>query len=71
MTHSQFVTLRSALVSSSILIERDLAKAKNKAETRYVQRMAQKIDAGLRIMNSLADERTDQPQERLAMEAAS
>jgi hypothetical protein len=46
------------------LVDRDLSKAKNMQETRYVKRMAEKIDAGLRALDRLADERTDQPREK-------
>jgi len=62
MTLSQFLTVRGALVNASILIERDLAKAKNVQETRYVRRIAEKITAGLRTLDSIENERTDQPQ---------
>lgn len=62
MTLTQFLTIRSGLVTSSILIERDLAKAKNVQETRYIRRMAAKIDAGLRALDSIENERTDLPQ---------
>ncbi len=71
MNLSQFLTVRGALVSASILIERDLAKAKNVQETRYVRRIAGKIDAGLRTLDSLESERTDQPQpKQLALQKA-
>lgn len=61
MTTTQFLTIRGGLVSASVLIERDLAIAKNVQQTRYVKRVAEKIDAGLRTLDSLAEERTDQP----------
>lgn len=72
MTLTQFLTIRSGLVSSSILIERDLAKAKNVQETRYIRRMAAKIDAGLRTLDSIENERTDltQPKQQLALQAS-
>lgn len=61
MTTTQFLTIRGGLQSASILVDRDLSLAKNTQETRYVKRMAEKIDAGLRTLDSLEGERTDQP----------
>lgn len=61
MTTTQFLTIRGGLVSASILIERDLSIAKNVRETRYVKRMAEKIDAGLRTLDSLDPEGFSEP----------
>ena len=61
MTTPEFLAIRGALVSASILIERDLAKAVSVQETRFVRRFADRIDAGLRTLDALAGERTDLP----------
>ena len=61
MTTPEFLAIRGALVSASILIERDLAKAVSVQETRFVRRIAGRIDAGLRALEALAGERTDLP----------
>jgi len=61
MTTPEFLAIRGALLSAGILIERDLAKAVSVQETRFVRRIAGRIDAGLRTLDALAGERTDLP----------
>lgn len=61
MTTPEFLTIRGALLSASILLERDLAKATSVQETRFLRRITGKIDAGLRTIDALAGERTDLP----------
>jgi len=66
MTTSEFLSIQSGLVSASILIDRDLQRAKNTQETRYIRRMAEKIDAGLRTLKSIEGDRIDLPRVKQA-----
>ncbi len=71
MTTSQFLKIRSALVTASILAGVGVQKATTVAQTKYYRRSEALIDEGLRTIDSPEGERTDQPrQKQLAMEVA-
>lgn len=64
MTTPQFLKLRKALVTASILSDVAIVKATTVAQTKYYQRCRADIDEGLRVIDSLEGERTDQPQQK-------
>ena len=64
MTTSQFLKIRSALVTASILAGVGVQKATTVAQTKYYRRSEALIDEGLRTIDSLESERTDQPQQK-------
>jgi hypothetical protein len=64
MTTPQFLKIRSALVTASILADIAVLKATTAAQTKYYHRSRSAIDEGLRTIDALEGERTDQPQQK-------
>jgi hypothetical protein len=64
MTTSQFLKIRSALTTASILADASRTKAKSVQETRHYRRWAETIAEGMRTLDSLEGERTDLPRKK-------
>jgi threonine aldolase len=61
MTTSQFLKIRGGLLVAAVMVSCNLETAKNVMQTRHYRRMAEKIDEGLRALDQVEAERTDQP----------